>query len=1200
MKKLFTTTLGLLFILVIFADINLSVEMTQPQITKGRFTKDLPLRDEVGAPLVPFYPVRVLLPQGEEVSGVEVRLSNLNNFRSNFVLEHTQQQQPISKPLLALTKKDEAIYSTNKPFPYEDYRYLGIQKLNGYSFAIINVYAYKYNPVTKSMDYYENAEIKITTKANLEEPTMQITNFALVTEKLNHKFLNSEASSTYREISHNSNRFINLSTPHDMVVITNNQHVGTFEPYVAWRNNDNFSAMIVTTEDIYISYTGIDNPAKIKNFIRDAYNSWANTSTPLEYVLLGGDDEIIPIRGVFGSVGGNVDYSMPSDLYYACLDGSWDPNGNGVYTDDYETIDLAPEISVGRIPAETIPEFNRVFHKIKTYVDVNNYGDNIASMFGENLNNDPMTWGGDYKDEIVDRMPSDYLITTNYQRDGNWSAAESVAAVNENPTIMNHMGHANEGIVNGFNSSSVNGMMNNTQYGFLYTQGCYPAAFDNATSGGTSGDGECVAEHLVIAKHGLHTFIGNTRYGWYYPGSTDGASQFYDRSFFDGMFIENIREIGKAHNYSLLDNINSALEGYVMKWCYLELVIFGDPSLAVKEFNADLAYINVDNINYLDMIGDGDGNVNPGETIELEIELSSNANWSSSSFITVTILDLDERIEVIHDSAIAGALPSGGTTTTSSDRIAFVVPETIPFSTFSYKLLVESYGSPTVLNFSKEYTFEFDITLLGSNFPQEFSVGTKSSPVFIDYNNDGENEIVYLDTFGNLKLVDLHGEIILDQPTDVQENIYSSYAVTQIDDTPVIVYTSRTNNIVAKEIGGEIIFRVDTGAQIITSPIIADINNDGINEIIATNINKELLVYDFNGVGFPNFPVLLNDFTVFEMAVADLDGDGKKDILIATNNEQLQAINYQGLSLANYPITLPGVNTAAPLITSDRIIAGTAGHLYSLDYTGNIIHDFEVSGSPISPTANDFNNDGYIDYGFVTTTRNLYLVSENGQILTGFPKRLAKSSQTPTLSADVSGDGFPDIIIMDSSNNIYIYDYQGESLPNYPFNSGLATANPATMGNVHNDGQFSIVIGYSLGVACANLKQQINAEIPSWLNYRNGYHRTGFFDSSFAVANEDSDVEVVATGLNGNYPNPFNPETTISFSLSETGKVKLDIYNIRGQRVKTIVNESMSAGKHKAVWNGTDNNNRKVSSGVYFYRLTTDKQKFNNKMILMK
>ncbi|MCK4654930.1 MAG: T9SS type A sorting domain-containing protein [Candidatus Cloacimonetes bacterium] len=71
-----------------------------------------------------------------------------------------------------------------------------------------------------------------------------------------------------------------------------------------------------------------------------------------------------------------------------------------------------------------------------------------------------------------------------------------------------------------------------------------------------------------------------------------------------------------------------------------------------------------------------------------------------------------------------------------------------------------------------------------------------------------------------------------------------------------------------------------------------------------------------------------------------------------------------------------------------------------------------------------------------------------------------------------------------------------------------------------------------------------------------------------------------------NYPNPFNPETTISFSVTQTSSfVTLEIYNIKGQKVKTLVNEVLPAGKYSTIWNGRDSNGNRVSSGIYFYKL---------------
>jgi predicted outer membrane repeat protein len=87
-----------------------------------------------------------------------------------------------------------------------------------------------------------------------------------------------------------------------------------------------------------------------------------------------------------------------------------------------------------------------------------------------------------------------------------------------------------------------------------------------------------------------------------------------------------------------------------------------------------------------------------------------------------------------------------------------------------------------------------------------------------------------------------------------------------------------------------------------------------------------------------------------------------------------------------------------------------------------------------------------------------------------------------------------------------------------------------------------------------------------------------------------------------NYPNPFKPSgagrspaTTISFQLSENGEVNLSVYNIKGQKIKTIVNEKLEQGLHQTIWDGKNDNNRYVASGVYFYEL-----KVNNKNIAIK
>ena len=101
------------------------------------------------------------------------------------------------------------------------------------------------------------------------------------------------------------------------------------------------------------------------------------------------------------------------------------------------------------------------------------------------------------------------------------------------------------------------------------------------------------------------------------------------------------------------------------------------------------------------------------------------------------------------------------------------------------------------------------------------------------------------------------------------------------------------------------------------------------------------------------------------------------------------------------------------------------------------------------------------------------------------------------------------------------------------------------------------------------------------------------------VANDDP-VAVMVTSLKGCYPNPFNPTTTISFSIKEKTPVELIIYNSLGQKVQTLVNKPLEKGEHSVVWNGTDNKGRPVASGIYFYRMKAGKYTETQKMILKK
>ncbi len=105
--------------------------------------------------------------------------------------------------------------------------------------------------------------------------------------------------------------------------------------------------------------------------------------------------------------------------------------------------------------------------------------------------------------------------------------------------------------------------------------------------------------------------------------------------------------------------------------------------------------------------------------------------------------------------------------------------------------------------------------------------------------------------------------------------------------------------------------------------------------------------------------------------------------------------------------------------------------------------------------------------------------------------------------------------------------------------------------------------------------------------------------SMIVSANEDDLTPVTVTALNGNYPNPFNPETAISYAIKDAGDVHLEIYNLKGQRVRSLVNGKQNTGHYRIVFNGKDDKGMPLSSGIYLYRLTTGSYTSTRKMMLM-
>ena len=141
----------------------------------------------------------------------------------------------------------------------------------------------------------------------------------------------------------------------------------------------------------------------------------------------------------------------------------------------------------------------------------------------------------------------------------------------------------------------------------------------------------------------------------------------------------------------------------------------------------------------------------------------------------------------------------------------------------------------------------------------------------------------------------------------------------------------------------------------------------------------------------------------------------------------------------------------------------------------------------------------------------------------------------------------------------------------------------------------------------------IQASLSGEIMYVHTTNGTYYFDTSdidyidFSDLVSVEDFEKVFSSipikLMQNYPNPLNSinsETTIEFELKKSGRTEVAIYNIKGQKVKTLIDERLNLGEHSLVWNGKDKKGKQVASGIYFYKVEQNKETKVKKMIVIR
>ena len=583
----------------------------------------------VGAPVLPYRTCSIVVPYGFEPADVTVQESQWVRLPGKYSVEAGRQPLPLSRQgPIPPVRPDPAIYGSRNPFPHAPGANLSVQRWRGYAVVMLNLFPMRYLPAAGELQWCRGMRVRVEVRPRTAEEiagSLRVSSLAADNAYLRKHADNPELLASYAGAAGmgtgQASALLDPNPAYDYIVITSEALAGatgayTFQDLIAHKQTQGIAATLVTSEWIYANYSGTrpdggsDNQTRIRNFIKDAYLTWGT-----HYVLLGGDgdgaavggesgDEIIPHRGFSVNAGFEADADIPADMYYGCLDGTFDADGDGLYGEPTDGIgggevDLLAEVHVGRAAVDSEQELSDFVAKTLAYASAMPPGD--VWMVGEYLGFGGVAdWGGNYKDEIKDGSSAYGYTTvgflnspaaawcdvyTLYDRDDpshDWPASTLIGIINGGIHIINHLGHANVTYVMKLYNGNVDALTN-TAYFIGYSQGCYCGAFDNRdTSPGSYSSEDCISEHLTCSAHGAAAFVACSRYGWGVGNSTDGPSQHFDREFWDAVLGENILEIGAANDDSKWDQAGFVSADLIGRWCCYELNVFGDPQLVIK------------------------------------------------------------------------------------------------------------------------------------------------------------------------------------------------------------------------------------------------------------------------------------------------------------------------------------------------------------------------------------------------------------------------------------------------------------------------------------------------------------------------------------------------------------------------------------------------------------------------------------------
>ena len=492
----------------------------------------------VGEPTLPWQSVSLMLPQGQEALAIHLEFSGFRELEGVYNLYPAQQPRPISSEEVIPFAKNDNLYHSDNVYPTRHFTKVRTQYLNGVAFAFSGFTPVRYMPASGKVFYAQTVTVTIETTPSRDDHSRKL-------------WLTPENEMSIQRLAQNPNQLSSYNKRgreiggYDMLVITAEEWIPRFGEYLSLYNDKGIRTRIVSLEEIYATMDGRDEQEQIRNYIIQEYEN-----NGIQMVSLGGDVSIVPYRSLYCWAQEGYEDQLPSDMYYACLDGTLNDDGDDRWGEVGED-DLLPELGIGRLPFNNETQFETIMHKTLSYLRNPVMGEFTSPILGAEHLGDGY-YGSDDMERLVGENNDFDYTTIGYPQDYNfkrfyasetqsWSGSAFRNVIGTGGQYVHHVGHANSDVVAGWDLMTVNDSYFasndgiNHNYMLFHSHGCICGNFP----------ANCILEKMVTINSGFVVTTGNSRYGWYVPWG-DGMAAHIHREFVDAYCNDHIPSVGMA------------------------------------------------------------------------------------------------------------------------------------------------------------------------------------------------------------------------------------------------------------------------------------------------------------------------------------------------------------------------------------------------------------------------------------------------------------------------------------------------------------------------------------------------------------------------------------------------------------------------------------------------------------------------------